>query len=172
MGRYSWPPCTSFFSSAAFELMNIIYFFTEQGSLMRRSSVLSLSLQLEFLGKKYRQSKHSSLVDKKGKNVFKKWGMSNYECLRQSQFLAQKHLRFLMGSRCHKEFYNCKLRWSIVIRLILWVQLLVSRRNAILSWVNFIPHFWIIKNGLFLGIKVNILLFLTTLLDMQNHISL
>jgi hypothetical protein len=47
-GQYSWPPCTNLFRSAAFDIANIIYFFTKQATLMRRSTVLNLPLQLVF----------------------------------------------------------------------------------------------------------------------------
>ncbi len=45
---YSWPPCTNYFRSAAFDTSNIIYLLTNQANFMRRSTVLSLSLQLVF----------------------------------------------------------------------------------------------------------------------------
>ena len=43
---YSWPPCT-------FDTANIIYFFTNLATLVRRSTVLSLPLQLVFPGLGY-----------------------------------------------------------------------------------------------------------------------
>jgi len=46
--KYSWPPCTKKFESAAFEIENIIYFLTKWASLMSRSTVLSLPPQLVF----------------------------------------------------------------------------------------------------------------------------
>jgi hypothetical protein len=46
--QYSWPPYTTYFRSAAFDVANITYFFTKQASLMRRSTLLSLPLQLVF----------------------------------------------------------------------------------------------------------------------------
>ncbi len=48
--RYSWPPCTTQFISAAFDFENIMYLFTKQADLMRRLIVLSFPLQLVFLG--------------------------------------------------------------------------------------------------------------------------
>jgi hypothetical protein len=48
--QYSLPPYTSKFGSAAFDIENIIYFLTKQASQMRRSTVLSLPLQLVFPG--------------------------------------------------------------------------------------------------------------------------
>ncbi len=47
--QYIRPPCTNKFRSAAFENGNNIYYFTKQATLMRRSTVPSLPLQLEFL---------------------------------------------------------------------------------------------------------------------------
>ncbi len=46
--QYSWPPCTNQFRSQPFHIENISYFFTKQTTLMRRSIVLSLPLQLMF----------------------------------------------------------------------------------------------------------------------------
>ncbi len=46
--QYSWPPRINSFRLAAFDIENIIYFLTKQASLMRMSTVLSLSLQLVF----------------------------------------------------------------------------------------------------------------------------
>jgi hypothetical protein len=48
--QYSWPPCTNKFRPAFFENAKIIYFFTKQATLIRRSNVLSLSLRLAFPG--------------------------------------------------------------------------------------------------------------------------
>ncbi len=48
--QYSSPPCTS---SAPFDNTNIIHFFTKQATLLRRSIVLSLPLQLVFPGPRY-----------------------------------------------------------------------------------------------------------------------
>ncbi len=47
--QYSWPPCTNKFRTDTFDNANIIYFSTKQATLMRRSTVLSLPLQKEFL---------------------------------------------------------------------------------------------------------------------------
>jgi hypothetical protein len=51
-GRLStvWPPCTNQFRSAPFDIENIIYFLTKNAALLRRSTVLSLPLQLVFPG--------------------------------------------------------------------------------------------------------------------------
>jgi hypothetical protein len=46
--RYIRPPCTRYITSTSFDNANIIYFFTKQVSLMRRSTVLSLPTQLVF----------------------------------------------------------------------------------------------------------------------------
>ncbi len=43
--KCSWPPCTKKFKSAAFHNENIIYFFTKEAILFRRSTVLSLPLR-------------------------------------------------------------------------------------------------------------------------------
>ncbi len=40
--QYSWPPCTSIRSAALDIIAQIIFFFTKQVTLMRRSTVLSL----------------------------------------------------------------------------------------------------------------------------------
>jgi hypothetical protein len=40
--QYSWPPCTNLFRSAPFYIENIIYRFTKQATLIRRSTVLNL----------------------------------------------------------------------------------------------------------------------------------
>jgi hypothetical protein len=45
MVQYSLPPCTNLF---AFETENIIYSLTKRANLIRRSTVLSLPLQLVF----------------------------------------------------------------------------------------------------------------------------
>ncbi len=47
--QYNWPPCTNLFRTAAFDI-DIIYLFTKQPTLERRSTVLSLPLQLVFPG--------------------------------------------------------------------------------------------------------------------------
>jgi hypothetical protein len=47
--QYDWPPCTKFRSSH-FDIENIIYLFTKQANLVRRSTVLSLPSQLVFPG--------------------------------------------------------------------------------------------------------------------------
>jgi hypothetical protein len=46
--KYSLPPCNSKFRSAPFLLKIVLVFFTKQRTLMRRSTVLSLPLQLVF----------------------------------------------------------------------------------------------------------------------------
>jgi hypothetical protein len=43
--KYGWSLCTNLSVSAAFDNENIISFFAKQGTLMRRSTVLDLSLQ-------------------------------------------------------------------------------------------------------------------------------
>jgi len=43
-----WPPCTKQFGSTSFDIANMIYFYTKQATLMMRSTVLSLPLQLMF----------------------------------------------------------------------------------------------------------------------------
>ncbi len=48
--QYGWPPWTNTFRSAAFDYAKNIYFFTKQATLMRRSTVLSLPVQLVFPG--------------------------------------------------------------------------------------------------------------------------
>ncbi len=48
--QYRWPPCTNLFRSAPFDNANV-YFFTKQATLMRRSTVFNLPLQLVFLEK-------------------------------------------------------------------------------------------------------------------------
>jgi len=45
---YGLPPCTNYFRSAPFYIEHIIYLFTKQATLMRRSTVLSLPSQLGF----------------------------------------------------------------------------------------------------------------------------
>ncbi len=35
MAKYSWPPCTNKFKSAAFDIKKIIYLLTQQATLMR-----------------------------------------------------------------------------------------------------------------------------------------
>jgi len=40
--QYSWPPCINQFRLVSFNIANIIYAFTKQGTLVRRSTVLSL----------------------------------------------------------------------------------------------------------------------------------
>ncbi len=42
--RFGWPPCTNSFRSAGFILKILLTFFTKQAALVRRSTVLSLSL--------------------------------------------------------------------------------------------------------------------------------
>jgi len=42
--QYSWPPCTNEFKSSHFYIENIFSFFTKQATLLRRSTVLSLSI--------------------------------------------------------------------------------------------------------------------------------
>jgi hypothetical protein len=44
-------PCINLFTAAAFDIANIIYFFTKQTTFMRRSTVPSLPFQLVFLGR-------------------------------------------------------------------------------------------------------------------------
>ncbi len=46
--QYSWPPCTNQFRLAALDIGKIIYIFTKQATLTRRSTVLSFPLQLVF----------------------------------------------------------------------------------------------------------------------------
>jgi hypothetical protein len=46
--QYSWPPFTNLIRSAAFDNTNIIYFFTQQTTLMKGSTVQSLPLHLVF----------------------------------------------------------------------------------------------------------------------------
>ncbi len=48
---YSWHPCTNLFRSEPFYIENIIYILTKQATLIRRSTVLSLPLQLVFPGR-------------------------------------------------------------------------------------------------------------------------
>ncbi len=48
--QYSWPPSPDKLRSAAFDNANIVYFFTKQATIMRRSTVLSLPLQIVFPG--------------------------------------------------------------------------------------------------------------------------
>ncbi len=48
--QYFWPPRTKQLRSDAFDNTNIIYFFTKQSNLMRRSTLLTLSLQVVFSG--------------------------------------------------------------------------------------------------------------------------
>ena len=40
--HYSWPPETSLLRATSFDIANIIYFFTKQANLMRRSTILSV----------------------------------------------------------------------------------------------------------------------------------
>jgi hypothetical protein len=49
--QYSWPPCTSLFRWAPFKLKIMFMFLTKQATLMRRSTVQSLPLQLVFPGR-------------------------------------------------------------------------------------------------------------------------
>ncbi len=51
--QYSWAPCTKGFRSATINSGNIIYFFTKESTVMRRSTVQSLSPKLVFLGKSF-----------------------------------------------------------------------------------------------------------------------
>ncbi len=46
--QYSWPSCIVQLRSVPFENANILYYFTKPSSLMRRSTVVSLPLQLVF----------------------------------------------------------------------------------------------------------------------------
>ncbi len=46
--QYTWPPYTNYLRTATFDNAKIIYFFTKQGTLMRRATALSLSVQLIF----------------------------------------------------------------------------------------------------------------------------
>jgi hypothetical protein len=46
--QYSWPPCNNRFMSAPFIFQILFTFFTKQPTLMRRSTVLRLPLQLGF----------------------------------------------------------------------------------------------------------------------------
>ncbi len=46
---------TSLYKTASFSIENVIYLFTKQATLMRRSSVLSHPLQLAFPGLPFRQ---------------------------------------------------------------------------------------------------------------------
>ncbi len=46
--QYNSPPCPNKLRSAALDTTNIIYFFTKQATLMRRSTMLSLPLHLVF----------------------------------------------------------------------------------------------------------------------------
>ncbi len=48
--QYSWPLCTNQCRSQPFHIENIVYLFTKQATLMRRSIVLRLPLQLVFPG--------------------------------------------------------------------------------------------------------------------------
>ncbi len=50
------PPCTNLFRSTAFHTENIFFFFTKQSILMRRSTVLVLSLQKELPGSVHSRS--------------------------------------------------------------------------------------------------------------------
>ncbi len=48
IGSVKFTPCNNWFRSAAFDIANIIYFLAKRVTLMRRSTVLSLDLQLMF----------------------------------------------------------------------------------------------------------------------------
>ena len=46
--QYCWPPCTNLLISATFDFAKIIYVFTKQATLIRRSTALNLPPQLIF----------------------------------------------------------------------------------------------------------------------------
>ncbi len=46
--QYNSPPCSHQFRSAALDIPNIIYFYTKQATLMRRSTIVSLPLKSVF----------------------------------------------------------------------------------------------------------------------------
>jgi hypothetical protein len=62
MAKYSWSPCTYSFRSAAFYIIKIIYLFTKQAALMRRSMVLCV--QIDRPKKKQTDREKGELTDK------------------------------------------------------------------------------------------------------------
>ncbi len=62
--RYHWPPCTSKLNLPLFLLKLYLCFFEKRASLMRRSSVLSLPLQLVFLAYTILASSYLTILDK------------------------------------------------------------------------------------------------------------
>ncbi len=60
--------------------MNIAYFFTKQATLTRRSTVLSLALQLEFPG--------SGIAVLLGSNFIKLFTGVNYQCEEEARMFA------------------------------------------------------------------------------------